>query len=58
MVGAGVVNQNVEPAKCFLCLGKEALDVFPLRNVGMDGDRLAAALANFVDHLVRALEDA
>ena len=51
LVDAGVVNQNVELAECFLRLDKQALDVLLLRNIGLDGDCLAAALCNFNSRL-------
>ena len=52
LIYAGVINQNVELAECFLRLGKQALDVFFLRNIALDRDCLSAALCNFVDHAI------
>ena len=54
VVDAGVVDQDVDLAERFLRLSEKALDVFLLRNIGLDGDRFSTALANIVNDLIRA----
>ena len=44
---AGVVDQDVEPAESLEGLGEEAIDVFLLRDVGMDAEDVMAGGLHF-----------
>jgi hypothetical protein len=52
-VDTGVVHQNVEPAKRFLRLGKEPLNVFLFGDVRLHGNGSATIAGNLSDDAIR-----
>jgi hypothetical protein len=55
LVKPGVIDHDVDLAKCFLCVGEQFLDVCLLRDVPRDGDSFSTGLTNFVHHAICAL---
>src|SRR5882724_11144579 len=53
-INAGVIHENVELAKGFPGLDEEAFDVRLLRNVRLNGNRLATLGRDFIDDLLRS----
>ena len=53
-INARVVDENIEPAECFVCFCKQMLDVFYFRYVPVNCDRLSTVCGNLTHHLIRA----
>ena len=45
LVDARVVDEDVELAESFFCVGHQTVNIFGLGNIGLDGDRLASVSA-------------
>ena len=53
-INARIVDENIEPAECFACFGKQMLDVSRFRHITLNRDRLPSARGNLIHHLIRA----